>query len=385
MTKIIDVSSRSKKDGKRSIKILLHEIHVEKNDTNKNGLHWDLNYVKEALDSIVGMPICAEFMSDEKDMPCGHGLIGVVENEYGQLESVFNGEVVGSIQKAYIQEVNVNGKNIKGLIGEGYIYNQRYPNFTKWLKKEYSDSVVDTSIEIMGLSENDNKIIYDTTCECSEKYRVPMKYSYSGVAILSVPPADENAIVLEVAQNKNVEGIRMDKELQEAFDKVLNAIKDNSVKEDLSNIKELNEDINAKDIEINKLKEDIETKTFELEGLKKKEVELNNTISEKDKTISELNEKIVKYEEQIEESEKETKIKELNEAIAKYSDEDVKYAETEINQYKENPLEGNLDMILGKICRGLVEKKFTEINSSNLDIFSDVDNEKDSDELDIFN
>ena len=76
--------------------------------------------------------------------------------------------------------------------------------------------------------------------------------------------------------------------------------------------------------------------------------------------------------------------------LTDYTEEEQKYAESEINSYKENPLEGDIEAIRSKIAVAIVEKqkaesKVTEQNSSNEvtveSIFGEVNtfNEEDED------
>ena len=73
---------------------------------------------------------------------------------------------------------------------------------------------------------------------------------------------------------------------------------------------------------------------------------------------------------------------ELNSAIEAYTEEEQKYAEVEINAFKEDALKGDIDVIVSKICVGIVTKqkeveKIAEQNSVKddievEDIFSEV-------------
>ena len=110
----------------------------------------------------------------------------------------------------------MNGNDIRALVANGFLYNQRYPNFVKWVRQNKALGNVDSSIEIMGLETNDNKIIYEEA-EPKDEFRTPKEFVFSGTSILSVSPADDNAIVLEVAQKQeNKEDKTLDeKELKE--------------------------------------------------------------------------------------------------------------------------------------------------------------------------
>ena len=213
LNNILEISKRSSKGGRIKIKIALLKIHDDIEETNKNGLHWKEEYVQNALDSIKMMPICASFCDDDKRVPYDHGFTGEEVGEDGVHEPIFeNSETVGSFEYGAIETVSINGVDTKVLCGYGVLFNQRYPSFVKWVRENYALNKVDTSIEIMGLPFNDNKIIYEET-NPTDEYRTPKDFLFSASAILSVSPADDNAIVLEVAQkqenkkeeNKNME------------------------------------------------------------------------------------------------------------------------------------------------------------------------------------
>ena len=229
--------------------------------------------------------------------------------------------------------------------------------------------------------ENDNKIIYLEE-EPTDEFRTPKEFVFSGTAILSLSPADDNAIVLEVSQkNKN------DKEDKKIMEFDMNEVK--------AVIQSTITELNSKETEFNN-----------------KVAELNQSIAEKDATISEQNEKIVELNATIEqvqkalkdlETERETywaehealqkelgelkakaRLGELNSAIKGFSEDEKKFAESEINAFNENPMDGNVDAIVNKIFAGIgqaskkavEDAKIAEQNSAKEvaveDIFSEM-------------
>ena len=343
---ILEISKRSLKGGRVPITIALLKIHENQEETNKNGLHWDESFVNAALETAKGMPICAEFCTEEKDVPLGHGLTGVEENADGLNEPVYkNSETVGVITEADIKEVNVNGHNIKAVVGKGHLFSQRYPNFVNWVRKNTALGHVDTSIEIMGTAENENKIIYLEDVPKPE-YRTPKEFVFSGTAILSLEPADSDAVVVEVAEKKNKEEHNMSE--QEVMQIVQDAIKElNTAQAEADQkIAEANSVMAEKDARISELEGQLET--------------ANSEISEKDQKITELNSTIEDLNKVIDEAKKEKALAELNEALKAYSEDEQKYAEAEINSYKEDPLNGSVDAVKAKICVGIVEKQKEE-------------------------
>ena len=371
---ILEISKRAIRGGRVPIKLALLKIHEESTETNTNGIHWDETYVTNAIESAKMMPICASFLDETKSAPFDHGLTGESIDDNGVREPLFeNSETVGVIESASIEKVTVGDSEIKALVGNGYLYNQRYPNFVKWVRQNYALNKVDSSIEIMGLESNDNKITYLEE-KPTDKFRTPKDFVFSGTAILSVTPADTNAIVLEVAEkNKKEENKNMEFDVNELKTVIHSAITEsNSKNEELTaQIAELNSQLVDKDNTITELNATVEQVQKALDDLKK---EHETYWAERDALEKELGK-----------LKAEKRIGELNSAIAEYSEEEQKYAESEINSFKENPLEGDIDAIKSKICVGIVEKqkadaKNSEINSRQEekveDIFSEMCEEK---------
>ena len=363
---ILEISKRSNKNGRVPIKVALLKIHDNIEDTNKNGLHWKREYVEAAMESAIGMPFCAEFVDDGKEVPLGHGLTGQIINSEGLPEPIFeNSEVVGTCNEVSIETIkDADGNDIEVLVGSGFLYAQRYPNFVKWVRKNYALGEVCTSIEIMGTPENDNKIVFEEE-EPTDDFRTPMTFLISGSAILSVSPADDDAIVLEVAQKKEK------KEENSKMEFTIDEMK-NSIKEVISELNDKSQDYEEK---ISELNSTIETKDAE--------------IAEKDGTISELNasvETIKAALEKLEEDQKtwweerETLIKELakakvaeklgevNEALEKYSDEEKEVAKDDIEKLTSdistcekveelNNVASEINSIVNKINSAIVDAK----------------------------
>lgn len=391
--KILEISKQTSKGGRVPIKIALLKIHEDDKETNKNGLHWKEEYVLNAIDSVKLMPICASFCDETKSTPLDHGLTGEEIDNDGVREPLFeNSETVGCFESANIEDVNINGNDIRALVANGFLYNQRYPNFVKWVRQNKALGNVDSSIEIMGLETNDNKIIYEEA-EPKDEFRTPKEFVFSGTSILSVSPADDNAIVLEVAQKQeNKEDKTLDeKEMKELIQSTISET--NSKNEELlAKITELNSTISEKDSVIAEKEEKI--------------VELNATVEQVQKALDDLKKEHETYWAERDALEKElgalkakARIGELNAAIEGFSDEEKKYAESEINSFNEKPLEGNIDAIVDKIYAGIgqaskkadAEARVAEQNSAKenkdnevIDIFSEMCSEtQDTDEEDV--
>ena len=386
MSHILEISKKANRAGRVPIKIALLKIHEDAEETNLNGLHWDESYVTNAIESLRMMPICAEFCSEEKDVPVGHGLTGSETNEKGLDEPIFeNSEAVGVIENGSIETVEVNGEEIKALCGSGYLFNQRYPKFVKWVRANHALGNVDTSIEIVGLESNANKIVY-LEDEPKEEFRTPCEFSFSGTAILSVTPSDSNAIVLEIAQKKEQEEKEIMFDEKVMRDVIVAAITETNSKNDELNatITELNSTIAERDNTI---------------------VELNATVEQVKKALADLEAERETYWAEREALQKElgelkakARLGELNSAIENFTDEEKAYAEVEINSFNEDPMAGDVDAIVSKIYAGIgtatkkaeADAKVAEQNSAkedaDLDIFSEVNSVEDdsSEDVNIF-
>lgn len=375
---ILEISKQTSKGGRVPIKIALLKIHDDDKETNKNGLHWKEEYVLNAIDSVKLMPICASFCDETKSTPLDHGLTGEEVDSNGVHEPLFeNSETVGCFGNASIENITVNGNEIKALVANGFLYNQRYPNFVKWVRQNHSLGNVDTSIEIMGLETNDNKIVYEEE-NPTDEYRTPKEFVFSGTSILSVIPADDNAIVLEVAQKqeKKEDKTLDEKELKELIQTTISET--NSKNDELTaQITELNSTIAEKDSIIAEKEEKI--------------VELNATVEQVQKALDDLKKEHETYWAEREALEKElgelkakARIGELNSAINDFSDEEKKYAESEINSFNENPLEGDIDSIVSKIYAGIGQASKKASNEAKVAEQNSAKENKETEVIDIF-
>lgn len=176
--------------GRRKVKVVLHEVYPDRQHWNRNGITYLEQYTRDNADSIKGMPLCAEFLDDDKEVPYGHGLTGQIRNM-----PVFEDSVqVGAFEDWSIEDVEIDGKMRRCLCAIGYINESRYPKFVEWLEKQIeSGSPVYGSVEMAGTMDNDGEIIYEDGWK--EKGRVPMIYSYIGHCLISIAPADDAALV----------------------------------------------------------------------------------------------------------------------------------------------------------------------------------------------
>lgn len=382
MSNILELSNRSR-SGRKKIVFVAHEIYPDSTSVNENGLHWNETYVRNNLDSIKGMPICCEFLDNDKEIPYGHGYTGTEITDEGKEVQFLDSVVVGTVEYGEITNVMVKGKEIRALVCHGYIYVQRFPKFHKWLKINYKLGTVDTSIEITGIDGND--IVYENDFY-SEEFRTPMKYSYSGAAILSIAPADPKAIVIECESLKPKEDKNTMDE-SKIIEVIQKAIKDaTDIKSDFeAKLADLNAQLEVKNAEIQALTEAKEAITAECES--------------KNAQLTELQSSNEQYKAELESAKAELagcKKKELNSKLdmelKKYSDVEQKFAEAEINAFRENPTEEGVDSIVTKIDAGIgrkykeVQSKAQEINNAgnSNDIFSEISSFEDHQEESIF-
>lgn len=368
---IFEISSKKTKNGKRKFKAILYKIHPDScvidntgTEFNLNGITWIEKYCQNNIDSISGMSVTVEFLDDERVEILGHGDTGVEDG----IPIYNNATMIGHFEKGYITDMEVNGEMCRVCVGEGYLDYMRYKPFIDSIETRINNGeTIFGSIEIMGIPENENKISYLDGWK--PEGRIPTEFVHSGWAILSIKPSDDKSTLVEINQNQVKEDkFKMD-------EKELKAIIESTIKETNSQNDELSNTI----------------------------TELNSTIVEKDNAISELNASVGQLQKALDDMNKERetfweekriieeelakvrvaqRLGEFNSAIEVYSEEEQKYAEVEINAFKEDALNGNIDTVISKICVGIVNKqkeneKVAEQNSANEDnnvedIFSEV-------------
>ncbi|MBM7598099.1 ribosomal protein L24E/outer membrane murein-binding lipoprotein Lpp [Virgibacillus halotolerans] len=329
----IEVAENNKRTGITPIRIVMHEIYSSPDEYNKNGISWKREYVEKQISTISGSPIVAEFVDDDFDMPLGHGDVYVDDDGEVYFQ---NSVVVGTMNDAKIENVEINKEMKTVLVGYGHLYNQRFPNFIKWIKEVNEFEQVKSSVEICASHPHKN-IIYEDGWK--EAGRVPMEYQYSGHAILSETPADDSAVLLEI--NKFKEDKKMSKEL----------------------IAELNSKIDGKDTEINKLKVQAGTKDTELNELggklEKKTNELNTVIQElndKKKELEGIQGEVNELREFKQKAEGEKLAAELNEKLSAYTDEEKSVSKDKIETFSKSPSAEKVSEIVNEINSDIAKK-----------------------------
>lgn len=386
---IYEISNENKIAGRRPIKVVLHEIFPDESQYQENGISWKEEYVSANLQSVVGMSIVVEFLTDDRDVPYGHGMTDIRE---GDLLPLFeDATMVGHFDKAYIDDVEIEGATKRVLIAEGTLDEMRYPKFVAWLREHMEESVVKGSVEIVGQAEHDKEIIYSGGWK--EKGRVPQFYDYSGYAILGIKPADEAAIVMELNNKKydKEEGTMDEKtksELMAAISEINSKWDEYWAKVDglMAEISQLKADIAQKEADIKQLQADYDKEFAAKEAAEAGLSEANAAKEAAEASLSEANAKIAKME-------GEAAIAELNAALAPYTEEQRAIAKEDIEAFNADPGSIEINSIVGKICTGMVqaarENHNNEINSADhIDIFGMADDaghdDTDNGDVDVF-
>lgn len=370
--------SSKRTDGRRHIKLALHEIHPDNTHYNINGITYLEKYTVANGNSIIGMPICAAFLDEsEKAVPFDHGFTGID----GAMPLYEDSLQVGAAESWGIEDIEIDGEKKRVCYCEGYINEQRYPNFVKWLEeKQASGDQVFGSVEFVGV--NDSGIVYDGGYK--EKGRIPMEYRYSGYCILTVKPADNTAVMMEFNQIKKEEESEMDEKVLSLLIGAIKEAMSEKTERDMEMERKLNE-VNAKCSEYEKNLAEKDKKIDEMNAkceeyqaaISKKDEEINACKTDAEKNAAELT--------RLREQEKKT---ELNKALENYTDEEKGFAKNELDAFEKDPLNVEVNSIIDKINMEIGKKakaKQVEINSKNDDIYDSMNDYDMDHELDFSN
>lgn len=378
---ILEISKNISKGGRVPITIALHKIHDDPDETNTNGIHWKREYVAVQMDSANGIPICVEFIDpEEKEIPLGHGLTGSMTNADGLQEPIFlNSDTVGVIESVYIEKFGEDDDEYEMLVGDGYLFNQRYPKLVQWVRDNYKTNGVETSIEIVGLPENNNQIVYEEE-KPTQEFRTPKMYVYSGTALLSVPAADSDAVVLEISQKNN------QKKEEQIMPSNMDEIK-LAVAQTIAEINETNnthadevQKLNAQIIELNQT---IESKDSEIVAKDGEISELNASVEQLKKVIADMELERETYwkerdilETELAKAKVAEKLAELDNALGEFNEDEKEVAKDDIDKLKENinactkreelnDVTSEINSIKSKICMAIVENQKAAQKSNN--------------------
>ena len=377
--RIIELSSKQSKNGRRKFKAILHRIFPDDcivdgvgTQYNENGITWIREYCENVLHTIEGTSLRVEFLDEERTEICGHGETEIIDG----LQLFENATLIGVFKKGYIDELEINGEKQLVCIGEGEIDEACYKSFVQKLDEDLANGNAPYgSVEILKTPDNDG-IIYKYGYH--DYGRVPEIYSYAGYALLGVKPADNSAMLLELNSKKKEDNNNMDEKMLQGFVSEIKQVisETNSKNEELGKtIAELNEVIADKDntiAELNasseELKTALEKAQEDYQEIWKKEDELYNEIKELKKQLAEAQAK--------------ERVGEMNSAIADFSDEEKEYAKAEIDAFTADPINCEINSVVNKIWEGIGKKAkedakvIAEQNASNNieveDIFAEV-------------
>lgn len=335
--RILELSSKDDKDGRRQVKVILHEIYKDKSQHNKNGITWLEEYCKNNIDSVKGISITCEFVNDERTEILGHGETGI-EDGVPLLE---NATMIGVLERGYIDDIKVDGETKRALIGEGYIDAMRYKNFVDVLEEKIkANETIFGSVEIIGLKENGNRIKYLNGYQ--EIGRIPTEYRYSGFAVLGVMPSDETARLIEINNRKGIDTM-------EKLEKIFEKFEEKFYKTD-------------------EYKQELEKKQKENEDLKAQNKFLADKLKENDRLKEELDKL------------KSSTLKEqLNAALADFSDKEKEVAKESIEKFSADPINSDesiqdiVDTILVAIGKEVCELKKKKVSEQNSYKYEDID------------
>lgn len=380
MNNYLEIFNANKITGRRNIKAVIHEIYDDDSKYNKNGISWNENYTQDNIDTVANMPICVEFIDFNNSEPFGHGMSGVKDGK-----PLFeNSVMVGVFENANIEEVEVKGKQIKALVGSGYINEQRYPLFVRWLTSEMFDKKApEGSVEICA-KDGKETIVYDGGWK--EKGRVPQIYDYTGYCILGIEPADDSAVVLELNNYNKKEDTLMSKEVITELN--------NKIEEKTNEINQLQNQVQEKDKTIDELNSDLEKTKTAIEENSNTIGELNNTIKEKENEIESITKELNELKAEMQKLDNERLISELNSKLTAYTDEEKEIVKEKIETFNKEPSEDLLSEIIIEINNSIAKKILeersnkakSESNAKADDIYGDIyeTNEDEVTEADLY-
>lgn len=379
--KTFEVSSRKSKNGRRKFKVILHEIYPDNTIDelhevgtvyNRNGISWIREYCEAALSSIKDMSLRAEFLNEERNEICGHGETGIEDG----LPVFENADVIGHFTKGYIDTISDEAGVEKIVcIGEGYMDEMCYKNFVSKLEENVANGEAPSgSVEIYRTENNEGiKYLYGYKPEG----RIPTEFIYSGYALLSVPPADQTAKLLEL--NSKEETVMNEQEIK--------AIVEQTVAQMSAHVAEMNQCKAECETKIAEAAEQVATVTAEknellasADAIQKALDEAREELSEKYKEIDALYEELNQLREELGKAKARERVGEMNAAIADFSNDEKAYAQAEIDAFNANPVESEINSVVNKIWEGIGKKAkaeavvVVETNSAIEieDIFSEV-------------
>lgn len=381
--KVFEISSRKTRNGKRKFKLILHKIYPDScvdevnevgTEYNLNGITWIREFCENALPSIKGMSLRCEFLDEDRTELHGHGYTDKADGD-----PIFENAVqVGTFTNGYIDEVeDENGEMITVCIGEGEIDALCYHNFVEKLDADIANGIYPNgSVEILHTDDNES-IIYKYGYK--SQGRIPMDFIYSGYALLGITPADSSAKLIELNEHKE-ELVEMNEDQVKAVvEQTINMISEHN-----SEMEQCRQECADKIAEANAA---VETATNEKNEVEASVATLQEALDQIKAEYKELDEKYnTLWEEKkvLEKALGEAKVKErlaaLNSALTEFSAEQQEYAKEQIEAFKANPLENEINTVtdailigIGKNAKAVADAQAAEQNSADLgDIFEEI-------------
>ena len=379
---MFELSSKKYKNGRRPFTAILYELQppecvVDDVGTkfNQNGITFLEEYCAPQLDSIKDMSITVSFLDDERTQICDHGDTGIIDG----LPVFDNATVVGHFTEGFITDIQKDGETKRVVAGKGYLDEMRYHAFVSSLEQSLQNGeTVEGSIEIYK-SEGNNSIIYKNGN--LPQGRIPTEFIHSGFSLV-LCAADSTATLLEL-NNQNKEAInKMEFDMNEIKKTITDTMVELNNKETQfeTKVAELNAQLEAKDAVIAE-------NTNALQEKENSIVELNATIEQVRKALQDMETERDAWwaerdalQKQVGELKAKERLGELNTAIKDFTDEEQKFAESEINSFKENPIDGDVEAIVSKIYAGIgqaskqasVAAQVAEMNSAKNVVLDDI-------------
>lgn len=357
----LELNESREPDGRRRFKASLHEIYPDSTQWNNNGICYLREYTERNMESAKSMPICCEFLDGRKREPYGHGATGMRPKD--GMPMFEDSEVVGVTDDAWIEDVVVEGHTCTVLMCSGYIYEQRYPNLVEWIEQcMAANMLVRGSVEFVGRAENGGDIRYlgDFTGEG----RIPTDYIYSGYCLLGVPAGDNSAVVFELNQNRKQEEIQMDEQTRkEINDIVVNAVDSlRTVENELRSENEsLKAQLNEKDNTISQLNEQIGELNSQL-------VAKGEEASNSEAKLTEAQQLTAQVQGELDRIKADNARAQLNSALAGFDEAQRAVAADEIAAFDADPLAhvSEINQIINKIEAAAYRALKSEQNSAAL-------------------
>jgi phage shock protein A len=364
--KTFEIFSESKKkgqNGRRKFKVILYRIFPDScideanevgTEYNLNGITWIKEYCEKALPSIKGMFLRCEFLDEDRTELCGHGMTDTVDG----VPIFENATTIGTFTDGYIDEIEEDGEKIMVCIGVGEIDSNCYHNFCEKLDENIANGIYPQgSVEIMRTAENDG-IVYKYGYK--DKGRIPTEFIHSGYALLGVTPSDNSAKLVELNEKNNDKK----EETKTMTDVEINALVEQIVSkytDQVNAIAQCKSDCDSKIAEMNSTIETVTGEKNELTGtveqLKEALEKVRNDYTELNAKYEELWKEREALEKALAEAQAKERIGEMNAAIANFSDDEVAYAQAEIDAFKADPVASEINSVVNKIYEGIGKNK----------------------------